>query len=82
MAIPSNIGRHQVAAELSRGGFAVIYRARDPGQRRRVAIKLSQLALLTDHNASARFRLKIRLPLAQTTQIASRIWEPMTESYS
>lgn len=61
MAIPSNIGRHQVAAELSRGGFAVIYRARDPSQRRRVAIKLPHSAPLTDHNASARFRLKIRL---------------------
>ncbi len=40
MSIPERIGKYEVLEAIGRGGFATVYRARDPLMRRVVAIKL------------------------------------------
>jgi hypothetical protein len=48
------IGRYEIESELGRGGFGLVYRARDPAMERSVAIKLLLSPLNPD--AAARFR--------------------------
>ena len=52
--VSQRIGRYEIEGELGRGGFGLVYRARDPAMERFVAIKL----LLSPGNpdAAARFR--------------------------
>ena len=44
MALPSRIGRYHILGLLGRGAMGVVYRARDPGLDRDVAVKVMALA--------------------------------------
>mgnify|MGYP000504193611 CR=1 FL=1 len=54
------VGRYEVIEEIGRGGMATIYRARDPGFSRDVAIKMLPGVLLNDPNFRVRFEREAR----------------------
>ena len=49
------LGKYQILGELGRGAFATVYRARDSGLRREVALKVLHPALLADPAFVTRF---------------------------
>jgi serine/threonine-protein kinase len=51
----ATIGRYEVIAELGRGGFATVYRARDPMLDREVAVKVLHPNLARDPDLRERF---------------------------
>jgi serine/threonine-protein kinase len=57
---PARIGKYEILAELGRGGFAVVYQARDVELDRLVALKVLRPALSDDAEFVARFRQEAR----------------------
>jgi serine/threonine-protein kinase len=57
---PKLIGKYEVLEELGRGGFAVVYKARDVELDRIVALKVLRPALSDDPDFVARFRQEAR----------------------
>lgn len=55
-----NIGRYEIERELGRGGMAVVYLARDPAVKRRVAVKVLP-AELADADFRARFEREVHI---------------------
>jgi parallel beta-helix repeat protein len=51
-----NLGKYQILGELGKGGFATVYRARDPDLGREVALKVLDPLLTRDPVWVARFR--------------------------
>ncbi len=58
------IGRFRIVRELGRGGFGVVYLARDPKLKRRVALKLPQPHMLVTHQQRKRFVREARATAA------------------
>jgi WD40 repeat protein/tRNA A-37 threonylcarbamoyl transferase component Bud32 len=63
-ATTGQIGRFHVLRELGRGGFGVVYLARDPKLKRRVALKLPQPHMLVTHQQRKRFVREARATAA------------------
>ena len=61
MAIPEEIGRYKIMAELGRGGMATVYRAYDPSFEREVAIKVLPREMMHDPQFRSRFDREIKL---------------------
>ena len=53
---PENIGRYEIDREISRGGMAVVYLARDPLIKRQVAIKVIPRQFTSDPEFRVRFQ--------------------------
>ena len=68
MAEPRRLGRYEILAEIGRGGFAIVYRARDTKLDRIVALKILHSQLITDPKFIRRFR--------QEAQAAARFDHP------
>jgi serine/threonine protein kinase len=66
--IPDRFGRFSIVGELGRGGFGVVYLAEDPLLKRRVALKLPQLGILSGTESWRRF--------LREAQAASRLDHP------
>ena len=58
--LPSRLGRYVLQSELGRGGFAVVYRARDTNLEMDVALKVLKPAWLDDAKAVHRFLREAR----------------------
>lgn len=54
--IPRNLGRFQIQRELGRGGFGIVFLARDPKLHRDVALKVPHSSALLDDGLRERFR--------------------------
>lgn len=54
-------GRYEIVARLGAGGMGVVYRARQLGMDREVAVKVLATALAADERALARFRREAKL---------------------
>ncbi len=54
------LGRYEILEEIGRGGFAIVYRARDPDLDRLVALKELKPILLQDSDWVRRFRREAR----------------------
>jgi len=57
---PTRIGKYEIVEELGRGGFAVVYKARDVELDRVVALKVLYPHLTADPGFAARFRQEAR----------------------
>jgi WD40 repeat protein len=55
MPAGQRLGRFELLAEVGRGGFGVVYRARDPGLDRDVALKVPRAGSMIDPDERARF---------------------------
>ncbi|MFN8558969.1 MAG: hypothetical protein U0531_17065 [Dehalococcoidia bacterium] len=53
--LPDHFGRYEVKSKLGEGGFAIVYRARDPMLGREVALKALLPALCADGDIRRRF---------------------------
>jgi len=60
MAKPKHIGKYEILEEIGRGGFAVVYKARDTELDRIVALKVLHPYWSADPGFVARFRLEAR----------------------
>jgi serine/threonine-protein kinase len=60
MSTTTSLGKYQILSELGRGGFATVYRARDPDLGRDVALKVLDPLLTRDPVWVARFRREAR----------------------
>src|SRR5205814_2181150 len=60
MPRPQRIGRFEIVAELGRGGFGIVYRARDPELGRDVALKVPRIEVLLSDEALNRFDAESR----------------------
>ena len=58
------IGRYEIERELGRGGMAVVYLARDPLMKRRVAIKVLPRQFTFDPQFRARFQREAEIVAA------------------
>ncbi len=61
MTSPLTIGKYEISQELSRGGFAVVYQARDPELDRMVALKVLHPHWSSDPGVTTRFLREARL---------------------
>ena len=66
--IPRQFGRFSIMGELGRGGFGVVYLAEDPLLKRKVALKLPRLGILSGTESWRRF--------LREAQAASRLDHP------
>ncbi len=57
---PTTIGKYEILEELGRGGFAVVYRARDTALDRVVALKVLHAHWATEPQFATRFRQEAR----------------------
>jgi serine/threonine-protein kinase len=57
---PKHIAKYEILEELGRGGFAVVYKARDIELERIVALKVLHQHWITDPNFVSRFRREAR----------------------
>ena len=55
-----HLGKYEILEEIGHGGFATVYRARDPDLDREVAIKVLDPALMRDPSLVERFRREAR----------------------
>ncbi|QDU28269.1 Serine/threonine-protein kinase PrkC [Anatilimnocola aggregata] len=55
-SLPSAIGRFEIERQLGHGGFGIVYLARDPLLRRKVALKVPRLHVLANESLRERFR--------------------------
>src|SRR5437588_5691442 len=53
--VPDRVGRYEIVGEIARGGMGVVYRAKDPGLAREVAVKLVRGVFRTSPAAVRRF---------------------------
>jgi WD40 repeat protein/serine/threonine protein kinase len=53
-------GRYEILAEIGQGGFATVYRAKDPDLDRLVALKVLRPGLLQDQDSAQRFKQEAR----------------------
>ncbi len=60
MSAATYLGKYQILGELGKGGFATVYRARDPDLGREVALKVLDPLLTRDPVWVARFRREAR----------------------
>jgi ligand-binding sensor domain-containing protein/tRNA A-37 threonylcarbamoyl transferase component Bud32 len=60
MTEPKRIGKYEIIEEIGRGGFAVVYRARDTKLNRVIALKVLHPQLTTDPKFVQRFRQEAR----------------------
>jgi serine/threonine-protein kinase len=58
--MPEQLGRYEILEELSRGGFAVVHRARDTELDRQVALKELHSTFLNDTEWLKRFKREAR----------------------
>jgi serine/threonine protein kinase/WD40 repeat protein len=58
LGIPSVVGNYEILGELARGGMGVVFRARQRGVDRLVALKMIRPGLIPDDETIARFRLE------------------------
>jgi len=57
---PQQLGKYEIIDEIGKGGFATVYRARDPDLDREVALKVLHPLLMRDPEWVARFRREAR----------------------
>ena len=60
MTEPKRLGKYEILGEIDRGGFAVVYKARDTGLDRIVALKVLHPYWTADPDFAARFRREAR----------------------
>ncbi|MCC6670997.1 MAG: protein kinase [Planctomycetes bacterium] len=60
LALPCRLGEYELLAEAGRGGMGVVYRARQPGLDRQVAVKVLDPSRAADHRARTRFLAEAR----------------------
>ena len=60
MTEPKRVGKYEIIEEIGRGGFAVVYKARDPGLDRTVALKVLHAYWAEDPSFVARFHREAR----------------------
>jgi eukaryotic-like serine/threonine-protein kinase len=53
--MPRQFGRFTIESELGRGGFGIVYLAQDPFLKRRVALKLPRIGIVSDLESWRRF---------------------------
>ena len=61
MAEPRRVGKYEILAEVGRGGFAVVYKARDTVLDRVVALKVLHPQLTIDAKFIQRFYQEARM---------------------
>ena len=57
---PNRLGKYEILAEIGKGGFATVHRARDTDLGRTVALKVLDPLLMRDPAWVARFRNEAR----------------------
>jgi serine/threonine-protein kinase len=60
MIEPKRIGKYEILEEIGRGGFATVYKVRDPELDRIVALKVLHPHWSNDPTFAARFRREAR----------------------
>ena len=68
-------GRYEIEQELGRGGMAVVYLARDPFVKRRVAVKVLPHQLTFDPQIRARFQREAEIIAALEHPFAVPIYD-------